>query len=136
MKFVLDASVALCWCLGGEGEDYALRVLDRLRRAEAIVPALWPAEVTNGLIAAERRKRIGPGDAASARRLILALPVSVDPVDQRRSFQDIPRLARAYGLTAYDASYLELALRLEIPLATLNTPVSDAAADEGVAVVD
>lgn len=72
---------------------------------------------------------------AEARNTLIALPIVVDPVDRRRAFEDIPRLARAHGLTTYDASYLEVAVRLGIPLATLDRTLAKAAADEGVQAV-
>ena len=135
MNFVLDASVSLAWCFEDERAGYAMRVLDELSGGEAIVSSLWPMEVTNGLASALRKNRIDPAGAAEARITLAALPVVVDPVDRRRAFEDIPRLARAHELTTYDASYLELAVRLGIPLATLDQSLARAAAGEGVPAV-
>ncbi len=135
MKFVLDASVSLAWCFEDERAGYAMRVLNELSDGEAIVSSLWPIEVTNGLASALRKKRIDLAGAAEARNTLVALPVVVDPVNRRRAFEDIPRLARAHGLTTYDASYLEVAVRLAIPLATLDRALARAAADEGVQAV-
>ena len=135
MNFVLDASVSLAWCFEDERAGYAMRVLEELSAGEAIVSALWPIEVTNGLASALQKKRIDLAGAAEARSTLVALPIVVDPVDRRRAFEDIPRLARAHGLTTYDASYLELAVRLGIPLATLDRTLARAAADEGVSAV-
>ncbi len=132
MNFVLDASVALSWCFEDEGGDYALRVLQGLRRGEAVVSSLWPLEVTNGLVAAERRKRLDRAAAAEARRLLQALPIVVDPVEPRRAFDNTSRLARSHRLSTYDASYLELALRLGVPLATLDGELCAASESEGV----
>lgn len=135
MNFVLDASVSLAWCFEDERAGYAMRVLDELARGEAIVSSLWPIEVTNGLASALQKRRIDLAGAAAARNTLAALPVVVEPVDRRRAFEDIPRLARAHGLTTYDASYLEVAVRLGIPLATLDQALARAAADEGVPAV-
>ncbi len=135
MKFVLDASVSLAWCFEDERVGYAMRVLDELSGGEAIVSSLWPIEVTNGLSSALREKRIDLAGAAEARNTLAALPIVVEPVDRRRAFEDVPRLARAHGLTTYDASYLEGAVRLGIPLATLDRTLARAAADEGVQAV-
>ena len=135
MNFVLDASVSLAWCFEDERAGYAMRVLDELSGGEAIVSSLWPIEVTNGLASALRKNRIDMAGAAEARKTLAALPVVLDPVDRRRAFEDIPRLARAHGLTTYDASYLEVAVRLGIPLATLDQTLARAAADEGVQAV-
>jgi predicted nucleic acid-binding protein len=132
MRFVLDASIALCWCFEDESDEYALGVLRKLRSSEALVSSLWPTEVTNALATAERSKRIDRVEAASAQNLLLALPIAIDPVDRIRAFGDTPRLARAHGLTTYDASYLEVAVRLGIPIATLHGALAKAAADEGV----
>ncbi|MCH8812481.1 MAG: type II toxin-antitoxin system VapC family toxin, partial [Gemmatimonadetes bacterium] len=82
-----------------------------------------------------REGRMGMPGAAEARHTLSALPMVVDAVDRRRAFEDIPRLARAHGLTTYDASYLEVAVRLGIPLATLDQALATAAADEGVPAV-
>ena len=135
MNFVLDASVSLAWCFEDERDGYAMRVLDELAVGEAIVSSLWPIEVTNGLSSALREKRIDLEGAAEARNTLVALPVVVDPVDRRRAFEDVPRLARAHGLTTYDASYLEVAVRLGLPLATLDRTLARAAVDEGVPAV-
>ena len=135
MNFVLDASVSLAWCFEDERAGYAMRVLDELSGGEAIVSSLWPMEVTNGLSSALSEKRIDLAGAAEARNTLVALPIVVDPVHRRRAFEDIPRLARAHGLTTYDASYLEVAVRLGIPLATLDRALARAAADEGVRAV-
>ncbi len=132
MNFVLDASVSLAWCFEDERVGYAMHVLDELTGGEAVVSSLWPIEVTNGISVALRRKRIDLEAAAEARRTLVALPIVVDPLDRIRAFEDTPRLARAHGLTTYDASYLEVAVRLGIPLATLDRALAKAAADEGV----
>jgi predicted nucleic acid-binding protein len=135
MNFVLDASVTLAWCFEDERAGYAMRVLDELSGGEAIVSSLWPIEVTNGLASALRQQRMDLEGAAEARNTLAALPIVVEPVDRRRAFEDVPRLARAHGLTTYDASYLEVAVRLGIPLATLDRALARAAADEGVPAV-
>ena len=132
MNFVLDASVALAWCFEDEGGDYADGVLDALRASEAVAASLWPLEVTNGLLTAERRGRIQAGDAARFGRLLLALPIVIDPVARSRAFEATRALARSHTLSAYDAAYLELAVRLGVPLATLDERLGKAAEAEGV----
>lgn len=136
MTFVLDASVALSWAFADEGGEVSTRALERLRDDEAFVPALWALEVANGLLTAERRSRITPADAADFCRLLLSLPVAVDPAARRRSFDVLAPLARAHELTSYDSAYLELAARLAAPLATLDGRLRDAARDAGVALVE
>ncbi len=134
MNFVLDASVALAWAFEDEARGYPEQVLVCLRTGEAVTPSLWPVEVCNGLLVAERRKRIAPPDAARFASLLLALPLVVEPEDRRRTLQVTRGLARRHRLSAYDAEYLELALRRAIPLATLDAPLREAARAEGVEV--
>ncbi len=134
MNFVLDASVALAWAFEDEAGDYAKEVLTHLRTGEAVAPALWPLEVSNGLLVAERRRRITRSDAARFASLLMALPIVVEPPDRRGIFETIPILARRHGLSAYDAHYLELALRGGVPLATLDETLRKAAVSEGVAI--
>lgn len=134
MNFVLDASVALAWAFEDEGGDYALRVLDELRATEAVAASLWPLEVTNGLLTAERRGRLGAADARRFLHLLLSLPIVVDPVARRRAFDGVHALARAHGLTSYDAAYLELGVRYGIPVATLDGALGTAVRGEGLSV--
>lgn len=94
-----------------------------------------PLEVANGLLTAERRSRISASEATRAGRLLLALPIVVDPVERSRALGETRRVARARGLSAYDAAYLELALRLGLPLATLDGELRNAAEKEGVEVL-
>ena len=132
MNLVLDASMALAWCFEDEGGDYALQVLDSLRTEEAVVPTLWMLEVSNGLLVAERRDRIDSATVTKFTRLLLSLPVAVDPAERGRAFGETRRLARAHGLTLYDAAYLELGVRMGVPLATLDGALAAAAETEGV----
>lgn len=135
MNFVLDASVALSWCFEDEGDGYADEVLGALDGGEAVVPALWLLEVANGLLVAERRDRIDAADVRRALRLLEALPIAVDPVGRGRSFQVTPLLARTHDLSAYDAAYLEVAIRCAVPLATLDGRLREAATAEGVEIM-
>ena len=132
MNFVLDASVTLAWAFEDEGGDYARHVLARLGREEACTTALWPLEVANGLLVAERRERIEPADSARFTSLLLVLPIVVEPVDRRRVFEQTRVLARRWNLSAYDSHDLELAIRYGIPLATLDEGLRKAAEEEGV----
>ena len=133
MSFVLDASTALAWCFRDEQDAVALAALDRLEETEAWVPSIWSLEVANGLLAAERRKRITTAAASKAMRILLDLPIVPDPSERSRDFEVAWRLARTHGLSVYDASYLELAIRLGVPLVTLDARLRTAASDEGLA---
>lgn len=135
MNLVLDASVALSWCFEDEGGAMEMAVLRRLRDDEAVVPALWTLEVTNGLVTAERRGRLDAAGVLRASHLLLALPIVVEPVERSGAASAVLPLARRHGLSAYDAAYLELALRRGIPLATADAALHRAARAEGVAVL-
>lgn len=126
MTFVLDASMTLAWILGDERGPAADRVLDRLVSERAIVPALWISEVANGLLAAERQRRVTREDAAQALELLDRLPIEVVP-ELRDALPRIHALAAEHGLTAYDATYLDLATAVRAPLATLDDELRRAA---------
>jgi len=132
VTLVLDASIALAWCFRDAGGDLALEVLDRLREEDAFDPTLWTLEVANGLLVAERRGRITPTAVVEGMDLLLALPIAVDPAERERHFSTTWRLARTHALSSYDAAYLELALRLRLPLFTLDERLRAAGAREGV----
>ena len=134
MNLVLDASVALAWAFENEGGDYPKLVLEALGRAEAVTSSLWPLEVSNGLITAERRGRITAADSSRFAALLMALPIVIEPLDRRRVFEATRLLARSRGLSVYDAHYLELAGRLGVPLATLDKGLTAAAEAEGVGI--
>jgi predicted nucleic acid-binding protein len=134
LNFVLDASVVLAWAFEDEGGDYAVGVLEELRSSEAVAASLWPLEVTNGLVTAERRGRLGAPDGRRFLHLLLSLPIVVDPVGRRRAFEGVHALARTHGLTSYDAAYLELAVRYGIPVATLDEPLRKAVRAEGLSL--
>jgi predicted nucleic acid-binding protein len=133
-RFVLDTSVAASWFFEDEGGDYSSVVLESLNNAEAFVPSLWPLEITNVLIIAERRKRCSEAEAARFIELLDNLPITIDEETAHRAMHATYQLAREYGLTAYDASYLELAMRLGVPLATMDRQLADAAQKAGVSI--
>ena len=116
--FVLDASVAVAWCFDDESTPAAWALLDRLRTAPGHVPTLWELEIGNILLGAERRRRITQARAVSFLGILGELDIRVDPDLPGRAFRDALPIARAHHLTTYDATYLELAMRLGLPLAT------------------
>jgi predicted nucleic acid-binding protein len=134
-SLVLDASAALCWCFEEEGSEAADRLLERLRMEPAVVPELWFLEVANSVALAERRQRITPADSAEFIALLEALHVEVDGETRARAFGAVLDLARRERLSAYDAAYLELAMRLGVPLASKDGPLCDAAERVGVSVI-
>lgn len=130
--FVLDCSVAIAWCFHDESNPYADAIAARFPDVQAVVPAIWPLEVANALLMGERRKRSTEKDTVHWLGSLGALPITVDDETTTRFWDDVLNLARAQNLSAYDAAYLELALRRGIPLATLDTKLKDAAVAVGV----
>lgn len=129
MSFVLDCSVTLAWLLPDEISARADAWLDQLSTRGALVPPIWGLEVGNALLMAVRRKRLSrPGFDRAFERLG-ALPIEVDGAGPLSSILGI---AAQSGLTSYDAAYLELAKRRGLPLATLDTKLSDACRKFGV----
>jgi predicted nucleic acid-binding protein len=132
---VLDCSVAVSWCFEDEASPATDAVLERVRDAGARVPTLWHLELGNVLIQAERRERLSAVDTATFLSLIGALPIVTVDENPARALGDVLTLARAEDLTAYDAGYLELAIREGLPLAARDRSLVDAARRRGVAVL-
>jgi predicted nucleic acid-binding protein len=132
---VIDASVALAWCFGDERTEATASILERLQTDAAAVPSLWHLEVANGLALAERRGRITPAESAELIALLEMIEIVVDGETFARAFARVLDLAREERLTAYDAAYLELAMRLGLPLASKDGNLCDAAERLGVSVL-
>ena len=133
--FVIDCSVAVTWCFEDEATTASDGLLDRLGEEAAAAPAIWPLELGNVLVMAERHGRINATQIAECVALLQELPVAVDEETPRRALDDVLALARAEGLTTYDASYLELAMRLGVPLATKDKELRQAAEKLGTSVL-
>lgn len=135
-SFALDCSVAVAWLLEDERVPCADALLDRLEGGgEAVVPGLWRLELGNVLAGAERRGRIGATGIAKCLGLLARLPIITDPDTDGRALREVLELARRECLTTYDASYLELAMRRGLPLATLDRGLGRAAPRAGVEVL-
>ncbi|MGS2716682.1 type II toxin-antitoxin system VapC family toxin [Eionea flava] len=133
--FILDNSVSMRWHLESEkpsDQKYAESVLFSLSDTEALVPSLWHLEASNVLLAAERRGETSIGEVERFIGQLENLPLHVDPHTANQSFSRIMALARAYKLSSYDASYLELAMREGLPIATLDKELTKAAKKAGV----
>ncbi len=130
--FVPDASVTVTWLMRDEASPLAEEAGAAILRGEAIVPPLWHVEMANAFLLAERRKRIHGGRLIQLKEIARRLPLTIDVDMTKRSFDTVIMLAREYGLTAYDASYLELALRRGLSLATLDKELMKAAKEAGV----
>ena len=127
-RLVLDASVAVAWCFEDESTPFTEGVLDLLSAGtEVLTPAIWPFEVANALLVAERRKRLTIAQVTALLRRMAGLPISVESIEAGRAFEQILSVARQQNLTEYDAAYLELALRTGLPLATLDGKIKQAA---------
>ncbi len=126
---VLDSSVTMAWVLRDEQSAQADAALEQVAKIGGIAPALWWVEVRNVLVIAERRGRLTQEDTATAVQAIDALGIHLDHAPDNAS---LLRLARTHGLSAYDALYLELAVRQQRPLATLDHKLRVAAQAEGI----
>jgi predicted nucleic acid-binding protein len=135
MQFVLDCSVAISWCLVDENDDYANAILAMMPDSEAFVPGIWSLEIANTVVVAERRNRMTKKQSEQAIALLQSLLIQVDLFTDAKALDATLKLARQEGLAAYDAAYLELALRLQLPLATLDTRLAEAATRCGVGFV-
>ncbi len=125
----------MAWCFEDEASKYADAVLECLEESEAVVPAIWPLEVGNVLLAAERKGRLGKADVVRFLELVRGLPLSVEQESPERMLTDIITLARELGLSTYDASYLDLAMRSGLPIATQDKLLMKAARKCGVALL-
>jgi len=126
MPFVLDSSVALAWVLPDEGSAPLDALADRLEQDYALVPAIWPLEIGNALLVAQRRGRIKDDEVHRLIGALDTLPIEVDWQHGGPGISNMVTLARTLGLSTYDAGYIELARRRAIPLATLDEKLRDA----------
>ena len=126
-EFVLDGSLALAWYFKDRADPYADAVA-----ARAAVPLIWPLEVANAVLMGERRQRSTEAQATVWLGYLASLPIAVDDETNDRAWGEVLSLARAHRLSAYDAAYLELALRRGLPLATLDDKLKAAASAVGV----
>jgi predicted nucleic acid-binding protein len=133
MPFVIDASIAACWAFDDENHPAAALALERIRTDEALVPGIWWFEVRNTLIVNERRGRLSEADTAVFLRGLLRLGVTIDRAPGESA---VLALARTHRLSVHAASYLELAQRERLPLATLDLDLRKAARAAGTALLD
>ena len=135
MSFVLDNSVTMRWFFGdGKPQEltYARKVLDAMKNTNALVPVTWGLEVANVIAKAEAKALVTEARSGAFLELLEGMDVEVDSATFAHALSDTLQLARRYKLSAYDASYLELALRSGLPLATLDEDLQKAAKKTGV----
>ena len=126
--FIADASVGVAWAVDSQAGNAADALLDGVAGgAPVIVPTLWPFEVANSLLVLVRRKKILAEDRDRALAALARMPLVVDDEGPRLAFGKISELAHEHGLSVYDATYLELALRRKLPLASRDEALCKAA---------
>ena len=137
MTFVLDASVTMCW-LFRDGQPveraYAMKVLSAMKKEEtvALVPATWGLEVSNVVAKAEMKGLVSEAQSEAFLEMLESVDIAPDSATLSKSLSDTLQIARRYRLSSYDASYLELAMRSGLPLATLDQDLHKAASKAGV----
>ncbi len=131
-RFVVDCSVTMAWCFADELDEYADTVLQAMSNNQATVPALWPLEVANTLLHGERRRRLTVAASQRFLGLLEALPIEIDRETAARATGSTLAVAREYGLTVYDAAYLELSMREGLSLATRDRKMRTAVKAAGV----
>ncbi len=133
--FVLDCSIAMAWCMEDETSDDTQALLNQMSIATALVPPLWHYEVANALVIAQKRGR-HPYDAVTQKlQFLYSLDIETTPMIFPHDTQAFIQHANRYGLTAYDAAYLHVALEKNLPLATLDKTLAKAAKRAGVELV-
>jgi predicted nucleic acid-binding protein len=135
VSFVLDNSVTMRWFFGdGKPQElaYAGKVLDAMRQDSALVPMTWGLEVANVIVRAEAKALVTEARSGAFLEMLEGVDIEVDAATFAHALSGTLQLARRYKLSAYDASYLELALRLGVPLATLDEELQKAAKKAGV----
>jgi predicted nucleic acid-binding protein len=132
VNLVLDSSAALAWIYADETTEAVRQVFEMVAENGALVPSLWRLEVANSLTVAVRRGRIGAEFRNAALADLALLDIATDAHTDAHSWTTTLHLADRFGLTLYDAAYLELAHRRSLPLASLDKELRDASRALGV----
>ena len=135
-RVVVDASTTLAWCFPDETSEYADSVLVALEGCTILVPAVWSFELANAVLVGERKKRLNQPEIKGFTTLLESLSIVQDAQPISDNIRSVLPLARAHGLTAYDAAYLELSIRRSAPLATLDRNLRKAAKESGIELFD
>ncbi len=135
MTLVLDASLTLSWYFADEATPAADAVLERVAADGAVTPPLWRLEVASAFQMAIRRRRIDAAFRDASLQDLAKLPISVDGDADSQAWGATLRFSDRYGLTVYDSCYLELAHRLNLPLATLDQELRAAARTLGLTLL-
>jgi predicted nucleic acid-binding protein len=132
LSLVLDSSATLAWIVGDEMTHALGRVFDAVAERGAVVPSLWRLELANCLLVAQRRRRIDEEFRRAALADLSLLDIVVDAHTDANAWSDTQELAERFGLTLYDAAYIELASRRALPLATLDAEMRAAGRSLGL----
>jgi predicted nucleic acid-binding protein len=135
-EFVLDGSLTMAWCFEDEASPQSDEIQDWLAAgARAYVPTLWHLEVANALWACERRKRIKEADSTQFLAVLAALNIVTDDQTEQHAGRTTLGLARRHDLSVYDAAYLELSMRLALPLGSKDDLLRKVARGVGISVL-
>jgi predicted nucleic acid-binding protein len=134
-SFIIDCSMTMSWFFPDEATATAQQIQNRLISEAAIVPSIWYLEVANVLSMAEKRKRTTQEDSAAFLRHLQTFEIHADDTWQHRAFDQVMTLCRVHQLTSYDAAYLELAIRSQLPLASLDNALCKAAKALGLRIL-
>lgn len=134
MTIVVDASVTLDWLLESERSSYAAGVFGYIVRDGGVAPSIWPSEVTNGFLKALRRNRANIEEIERSFIVLASTNVRIDTFTDMEAMRTWFRLGNEYDLTSYDASYVDLALRERVPLATNDEKMRAAAKKLGIKI--
>lgn len=134
-SFIIDCSMTMSWFFPDEATASTQQIHHRLISESALVPSIWYLEVANVLYMAEKRKRTKRNDSTSFLRLLQTFEIHSDDTWHHRAFDQVMTLCRVHQLTSYDAAYLELAIRCQLPLASLDDALCKAAKAEGLQVL-
>ena len=132
MAFVLDCSMTLAWVFRDQATKDTDRLLESLVDGRAFAPALWPIDVANAFLVATRRGNVESSEWPWIRHVLETLPITIDPVSGPHVWEAVVDTARAADISVYDAIYVELAVRMRLPLATLDWTLAGAARAAGV----
>ena len=124
--------MAVAWCFEDQSTAYAEKVLEDVSAGGAVVPANWPLEVGNALVRAERHGRLTAAKSLAFLNRLRNFAIVLDGEGMGRAFEQVLSLAREHELSAYDAAYLDLAMREGLPLATLDEQLAKVARKLGI----
>lgn len=127
-RFVADASIVIAWIHPSQATEESNEWLSLVAAgAELVEPSIWSLEVANALLVLQRRRKLTPAERAEALKLVSAIPVSFDHTGSERALAPLSALAQAESLSVYDAAYLDVSMRLKLPLACKDGPLRAAA---------